>query len=347
MIAIALLTGLLPVVLLLVGMVVMDCYKLVSRRQWMGSLAWGAVAGGISWAAHWWARDRLGLAPDLLQWIAPALEETAKLVWVALLIRRGLVGFLVDAAIHGFAVGAGFAVIENLYYAVALRDTSPLLWVARGLGTAVMHGGATAMAAVLGRELTNRRESHGAGWFVPGLVLAVALHTLFNRLPLPPLLATACVILVVPAILVLIYERSEARTRRWLGKTMDRDAELLELIHTGAIAGTPIGRYLASLRQHFPGPTVADMLCLLEIHAELALRAKGLLLAREAGLDLPPDPEVEGRLGEMRFLERSIGATGRLAIAPFLAGGRDRWQVRMLESRRPSGPSAGPCASGS
>ena len=332
MMLLALLTGLLPVVLLLLGMVVMDCYKLVSRRQVLGSLAWGAVAGGISWAAHVLARDRLGVAPEMLKWIAPALEETAKLAWVALLIRRGLVGFLVDAAIHGFAVGAGFAMIENLYYAATLRDASPLLWVARGLGTAVMHGGATAIAAVLGADLAKRRDSPGVARLLPGLALAIALHTTFNRLPLPPLLMTALVILVVPAILVVVYERSEGRTRRWLGSTLDREAELLELIHSGGIAASPVGSYLDSLRHRFEGPVVADMLCLLEIHAGLAMRAKGMLLAREAGLTLPPDPDLPDRLRELRFLERSVGPTGRLAIAPFLAAGRDRWQIRLMET---------------
>jgi RsiW-degrading membrane proteinase PrsW (M82 family) len=341
MILLALLTGLLPVVLLLSGMVVMDCYKLVTRRRVMGSLAWGAAAGVISWAAHALARDRLGVPHDVLRWLAPALEESLKLAWVVVLIRRGLVGFPVDAAIHGFAIGAGFAVVENLYYAATLRDASLLLWLARGLGTAVMHGGVTAIAAVFGMDLTKRRSSRHLAWFVPGLALAVALHTLFNRLPLPPLLATACVILGVPAILVAVYELSEARTRRWLGTTMDSDAELLELIHSGAITSTPVGRYLASLRERFPGPVVADMLCLLEIHAGLAMRAKGLLLAREAGLSLPPDREVEDQLRELSFLERSIGATGRLAIAPFLPAARDRWQIHVLA---PHGPGKIPAA---
>src|SRR5439155_1248972 len=121
--------------------------------------------------------------------------------WVALLIRRRLVGFLVDAAIHGFAIGAGFALVENLYYAASLHDVSPLLWLARGLGTAVMHGGATAMAAVVGQDLAKRQASRRLVWFAPGLAFAIVVHTLFNRLPLPPLLSTACVILFVPAIL--------------------------------------------------------------------------------------------------------------------------------------------------
>jgi|SRR5262245_11919316 len=342
MIAIALLTGLLPVVLFLAGMVVMDCYKLVTRRQMLSSLAWGAIAGGLAWALQALALQPFGVRPETLRWIAPALEETAKLAWVAILIRRGLIGFPVDAAIHGFAVGAGFAVIENLYYAATLRDMSPLLWLARGLGTAVMHGGATAIAAVIGLDLTKRRPTPHPGWLVPGLLVAIVIHTLFNRLPLPPLLTTACVILVVPAILVLTYELSEARTRRWLGTTLDRESELLELIRSGTIAKTPVGRYLSSLQHRFAGAQVGDMLCLLELHAELALRAKGILLVREAGLEAPPVPELGERLRELSFLERSIGVTGRLAIAPFLAAGRDRWQIHLLEhpgsTRTPARP---------
>jgi RsiW-degrading membrane proteinase PrsW (M82 family) len=334
MIVLALATGLLPVVLLLAGMVVLDCYKLVTRRQVLGSLAWGAAAGVVAWGLHAVARFRLGVPLETLRWAAPAVEEALKLAGVALLFRRGHVGFLVDAAIHGFAVGAGFAVVENLYYALTLHDASPLLWVARGLGTAVMHGGATAIAAVIGLDLAKRRASRQAVWLLPGLLVAIALHTLFNQLPLPPLLRAASVIVAVPAILVAVYELSEAHTRAWLGVTMDRDVELLDLIHSGEITESPVGRYLTSLRERFPGGAVADMLCLLEIHAELGMRAKGVLLAREAGLELPPDPELAAHLDELRYLERSIGATGRLAIAPFLAAGRERWQLRLLESSR-------------
>jgi len=330
MIVLALATGLLPVVLLLAGMVVLDCYKLVTRRQVLGSLAWGAATGAVAWGLHAVAHFRLGVPLETLRWVAPAVEEVLKLAGVALLLRRGHLGFLVDAATHGFAVGAGFAVVENLYYAATLSDAGLLLWVARGLGTAIMHGGATAIAAVIGQVLAGRRGSNHPIWLVPGLAVAILVHTLFNQIPLPPLLRAASVIVAVPALLVLVYEVSEARTRRWLGVSMERDAELLDLIHSGVIAETPVGRYLTSLRARFPGTVVADMLCLLEIHAGLAMRAKGLLLAREAGLELPPDAELAAHLGELRFLERAIGPTGRLAIAPFLPAGRERWQVRLL-----------------
>jgi len=326
--------GLIPVVLLLCGMVVMDCYKLVPRRAVLLSVGIGAGAAVVAWALNQWALD-LGTSPAVVKgWIAPVAEEALKMAWIAILIRRGRVGFLVDAGIHGFAIGTGFAVVENLYYAGSLGGSGLLLWMARGLGTAIMHGGAAAMAGIVARDLTERHRSSALRWFLPGYALAVAVHAGFNQLPLPPLLAAACVVVVVPMILIATYELSERQTQAWLGTTFDRDLELLELIHGGQLEDTPVGRYLASLQAHFRGPVVADMLCLLEIRAELALRAKGLLIAQGAGVDLRVDPDVVARLREFRYLERSIGPTGHLALQPILGSStRWRWELRVLESR--------------
>src|SRR5262245_5470740 len=110
------------------------------------ALVAGALAAGVAYFAN---RLLLGWAHVgrvvLGRVLAPLLEEALKAVFVAWLIRTEQVGFMVDAAICGFAVGTGFGLVENLYYAGALHDLSLALWLARGLGTAVMHGSATAM----------------------------------------------------------------------------------------------------------------------------------------------------------------------------------------------------------
>jgi RsiW-degrading membrane proteinase PrsW (M82 family) len=59
------------------------------------------------------------------------------------------IGFLVDAAIFGFAVGTGFALAENLYYLRLAVDAGMGTWIVRGFGTALMHGGTTALFAVM------------------------------------------------------------------------------------------------------------------------------------------------------------------------------------------------------
>jgi RsiW-degrading membrane proteinase PrsW (M82 family) len=326
--------GFLPVVLFLIGLVAMDSYRLLRRRQVAISIAWGVVAAVVAFIVQRTLLDRAGVDPLVLRrYVAPVFEELLKSALVIGLVFRARVGFLVDAAVHGFAAGAGFALIENVWYAQALGEPNPWLWVVRGLGTAVLHGSTTAIVGIVTKGLADR-HAHSRAWVpLPGLALAIAVHSAYNHLALNPLFATAIVLLAAPVAMLGAFEMSERSTRDWVGHGLDRDADLLELIHTGAIAHSPAGEYLTSLRSRFPGPTVADMLCLLEIRLELALRVKGLLLAREAGLEPPPDPHVIANLRELRFLEHSVGPTGRLAMRPLLPEGRERWQIRLLEGR--------------
>jgi hypothetical protein len=45
------------------------------------------------------------------------------------------------------------------------------------------------------------------------------------------------------------------------------------------------------------------------------------------------DAEIDEKLEELRYLEKAIGRTGELAIAPVLhTTANDVWQLRMLES---------------
>ena len=60
------------------------------------------------------------------------------------------------------------------------------------------------------------------------------------------------------------------------------------------------------------------------------MRVKGMLLARAAGIEVKADREVLARLDELRFLEHSVGATGRLAMQPLVPEGRERWQIDLL-----------------
>lgn len=338
----ALITGILPVILFLIGLLLMDSYKLVHRRDVLSSMAAGALAAGICFGFHAFAIRVLHFEPEWIrQVVAPVLEETLKAVSVVTFIRREKVGFLVDAGIHGFAVGTGFAVVENLYYAWTLGSTSLMLWLVRGLGTAILHGSTTAVVGILSKALTERKASLGLIWFLPGFAIAVAVHTLYNHVVVNPLISTAALLIAMPLLIVAVYESSERATRDWLGVGLDSDVERLELLMSGEERHTPIGEYLEALRHRFSGPVLADLLCLLRIHLELSIRAKVVLIARAAGVDLPLDPEIQANLKELRYLEHSVGRTGRLAMMPLLRTSiRDLWQIYMLErgQREPAAP---------
>jgi protease PrsW len=101
------------------------------------------------------------------------------------------------------------------------------------------------------------------------------------------------------------------------------------------VIGSRLFSSLKSLKAGFPGEVVADMFCLLRIELELSMRAKGMLMAREAGLEVPVGSELRARLAELEYLERSIGRTGLLALKPLhVASGRDVWHRYLLEQAR-------------
>jgi RsiW-degrading membrane proteinase PrsW (M82 family) len=326
--------GILPVLAFLAALVALDSYKLVTLRVVLGVVAAGlAVAIGCYFANGYLADvTHLDFA-SYSRYVGPVVEEFGKALVVVALIRAHRVGFLVDAAILGFAAGTGFAIVENVYYQSLVPNASAGTWIVRGFGTAIMHGGCTAIFAMMALALRERLGASAAA-FLPGYLVAVALHSAYNHAWLPPMYSTLAVILVLPPLMYVVFERSEKATARWPGDGFDADAAMLESLTSGHFGDSSAGRYVASLRTRFQGPVVADLLCYLRLHSELALRAKGILMMRESGFDAPIDAPTREKLAEMRYLSDSIGATGRLALMPLLhAGHRELWQLRMLASQ--------------
>ena len=60
-------------------------------------------------------------------------------------------GYKLDAVISGFAIGAGFSVVENiLYLDLSFLNMALGTWLVRGFGTAIMHGTTLAVLAAYG-----------------------------------------------------------------------------------------------------------------------------------------------------------------------------------------------------
>ncbi|HEX6975408.1 MAG TPA: PrsW family glutamic-type intramembrane protease [Vicinamibacterales bacterium] len=326
-----------PVVCLLVMLVLMDSFKLVPSRRVAEALLAGAVTGVVALVLNQLVIQRLGVPiPLVTRLVAPIFEECLKLLFVVHVVRQRRVGFPVDAAILGFAVGTGFALVENGYYLGALQSGGPVLWLVRGFGAAVLHGAATAIAAIVSQALAARRSNPPLTVFLPGLGAAIAIHALYNQFVLPPVVATLLILTILPPLLLWIFERSERAAREWVSAGLDLDVELLQLVLSDEFNDTRLGAYLQELRSRFPGPVVADMFCLMRLELELGIRAKGMLMAREAGIDMPVDEEVLQSLAEVRYLEKSIGRTGMLALTPLqVSSDRDEWHRFLLqESRR-------------
>lgn len=325
--------GLLPVLIFLLALLYLDSYKLVSLR----TVLWVILAGALLPVAGYWIN---GYAIGLLGWdissysryAAPVIEEGLKALVMIFLFRTNRIGFLVDAAILGFAVGAGFGVVENFYYLYLASDAHIAVWVVRGFGTAIMHGGVMALFGVMAQTLTERSMKINPLLYLPGFIVAIFIHSIFNHFPGTPILTTMGTLVILPPILVVVFQKSARSMHEWLEVDFDEDALLLEQISSGEFKESKIGRFLEDLKQKFSGPVVVDMLCYLRLYTELALRAKGVLMMRENGLDTPVGERTRAKFEELHYLERSIGKTGLLAMSPFLQMTRkDLWQLYVLE----------------
>jgi RsiW-degrading membrane proteinase PrsW (M82 family) len=334
MIAIHILISLLPVVFFLTGLVLVDSYKLVRFKSVGLALSAGLLAAGAAWFVNNGLGDMLDVDPvTYSRYVAPITEESLKAFWILFVVFSDRIGFSVDAAIIGFSVGAGFAVLENLYFLSAL-DAGTQTWVVRGFGTAIMHGVATTAFAVMLRTLAHSTVRSRIIGIVVAFALAVVLHSIYNHFPFPPMISTAILIVTSPVLVMALFNQSERQTRTWLGTGFDTDQELMTLLMSGDFSASRIGQYLTSLREHFEGPIVADMLCLIRIRVELSIRAKGMLMMQEAGFSPPPDESVKAKFVELEYLEESIGKAGMMAIDPIQSwSSKDLWQLNMLSER--------------
>ena len=306
----------------LVSLNALDTYRLLTLRSIVASLIGGCAAAVISYPLNSWGFLQFGSGYALLG--GPALEECVKAVYVFVCIARHRIGFPVDAAVTGFAVGAGFSLIENLVYLYQMPSTSMLVWLVRGVGTATMHGGATAIVAIASVATFARWR-----WlaFLPSLAVGILIHIIYNSGILPPLERSAVILITLPILLMAVFRQSEKKLARWLHNKMDDDLETLNKIESGVFLESPAGIYLTSLRELFKPEVVADMFCFLRLSAELSAKAKSELMQLELGFTPEADPERADIVKEMGHLEGSIGVAGKSALAPLIsASAQDRWE---------------------
>jgi RsiW-degrading membrane proteinase PrsW (M82 family) len=125
--------GILPVAALLLALVLLDSYKLVRFQTVLVVLGAGAASALACLLLNPALQSALGLGSDsFIRFAAPLLEEAIKGTVIVVMLVRKRIGFLVDAAIFGFAVGAGFAMVENIHYTLALADPDLAIWTIRG-----------------------------------------------------------------------------------------------------------------------------------------------------------------------------------------------------------------------
>jgi RsiW-degrading membrane proteinase PrsW (M82 family) len=328
------LIALLPVVLLVVVLYRLDSHRLLGT----GFIARMFVAGGaiavLCAFVNAFAIDLLNVQFDrYTRFVGPLIEELLKASVIVYLFRTNRIGFLIDAGILGFTVGAGFSFVENIYYLTTVHDAHYGVWMVRGFGTAIMHGGATALFAIVAEVMTERHLKMNPLLYVPGLIVAFLVHSVFNHFPVSPILAAAVTLLILPTILFLLFERNQTTIHNFLEMDFAAHRRLLKQIRHGEFSGCEAGRFLKDMKDKLAGPVAEEMIQYFCLHTELVLSAESILLAREQGVEMEVGREIEAKLRAMHELERHIGRAGLRALRPHLQfTAKDMWEVHLLET---------------
>lgn len=330
-----------PVVVLLVVFDRLDAFNLISAREIAFMLIAGGALAALSFFANWRVMDGFPIGFSAYsRYVSPVIEESLKAAPLILLFAQNRIGFKVDAAIAGFAVGAGFSVIENIWYLFTITDANVTAWLVRGFGTAIMHGGATAIFAIISHEMTERQAEGSAAHyrfnpllFVPGLVVAIVIHSVFNHFPHQPLVIMALTLLLAPATIFLALIGSDRATQQWL--TTDRLAheKMLADIRAGAFAETPRGQAINSIVSRL-GEKAPDASAYVELKTELVLRAEELIHTAQSGQPAVITAEDKAKFAKLETLELTLGQTTLAALAAPLGFTRnDLWELSRLHAR--------------
>ena len=313
-------------------------YRLDSHRL-LGShfitrvfIAGGAAALACSWF-NALMLDMAGLEfTRYTRYVAPIIEETLKALILVYLFRSHRIGFLIDAGIIGFTVGAGFSLVENIHYLSQAHDAHYGVWLVRGFGTAIMHGGSTALFAIVAETLTERHLKMNPALYLPGLLLAIVLHSIFNHFPVSPILSTVVTLLILPTILFVLFERNETTIHNFLELDFASHRKLLNQIRHGEFSGCEAGRFLQDMKNKLKGPVADEMVEYFCLHTELVLSAESILLAREQDIDVEIGEEIRKNLQKMHLLEAHIGRSGLRALRAHLDfTAKDMWEIHLLE----------------
>jgi hypothetical protein len=302
----------------------------------------GAGLAAVSYISNGHVMDGLPIGfTDYSRYVAPVIEETLKALVIVGLFATDRVGFKLDAAIAGFAVGAGFSMFENGYLLTLFPGANLGVWLVRGFGTAVMHGGATALFAVITHEFSEHQAHHNGvhtklyPWvFLPGLLVAIAVHSAFNHLPGDPLLAMLGAMVLIPLTLLAVFAKGGATAHHWLEDDRDRHAEILADMRAGRFEDTEDGRALAALAQRFPPRIAREAREWIELQLALVLRAEEVLLAHERGERPEVGAAEHADFQRLDALARDMGRAARHALEPHLHFSRnDLYELRMLRHR--------------
>lgn len=334
--------ALLPVLALLAVFIWLDAFDLMNSREIALLLFAGAVGAVAAWPLAGRFLDTLPIGySNYSRFVAPWIEEAIKAAIIIILFRMNRIGYKLDAVISGFAIGAGFSVVENIIYLVRFPDYGTGTWLVRGFGTAIMHGTTLAVLAAIAHEFAERETREAAAdfdfslmWFVPGYGAAVALHTAFNQFPDRPLIAMLGAAIIGPIALIGVLHMGSAEAQRWLAAECAEHRDQVEALRSGRWPQGPSGKKIAALASRVDPESGRRIRRYWELQAWLVAEAEETMIEEAEGDAEYDAGQVRAAFDELDGLRRALGRSTFAALSALLPFSRnDLWEVSELRQR--------------
>ncbi len=336
--------ALVPVLLLLAVFVWLDTFKLMSLSEILVLLGLGGLAAIAAYPVSGQMLDTLPIGfSNYSRFFAPWVEEAIKGAVIIALFCFNRIGYKLDAVISGFAAGAGFSFVENIFYLTIFPEYGAGTWLVRGLGTAVMHGTALAIFAAIAHEFAERETREAAGdfkfnllWFLPGYVVAVALHMAFNQFPEQPMVAMLGASVVAPVAILGIFHFGTSEAEKWLVAEKAQHRAELDALRAGRWPEGSAGRRIEAFAGRLDEQAAKRVRRYWELQAWLVVEAEAMMLEEAAGDMSLDEAEVRSALAELEGLKRALGKSIFAALDALLPFSRnDYWEVSELKARLP------------
>jgi hypothetical protein len=194
-----------------------------------------------------------------------------------------------------------------------------------------MHGGATALFAMLGQALTPKMRRGSLVRFLPGLAAAFALHAVFNRFLAYPVASTIVMLIGLAAALGFILSRNRRSIEQVLATDFEAHCKLHHDILWGHFTEGDVASLLESLEVPFNSEELPRIARYIRLHTKLIIYTEALLRARERGGLVQVDETVVEMLDEFRAVEASVGQAARFALNRHLHFSRsESFKLHML-----------------
>ena len=330
--------ALLPVLVMAMVFAWLDVFKLMSPWEMIGCLLLGMAVALIAWPISGRMLDTLPIGYSFYsRMVAPWIEEALKGLALALLFATNRIGFKTDAIICGFTIGAGFSVIENIFYLARFPELTTAVWMVRGLGTAVMHGATAAILATVVHELCERSlRKQGGGRFnpvglIPGYIAAGLTHLLFNQFPDHPMEVMIATLVVAPIVLIGLMRFGEGETHRWLIEESESHRAWLEQWRAGGFPSDASGQKIAALAGRSNPAEAALIRDYCTLKTELVLTAEEELMDRDRTLEEGEAERLRAKFAALAGIEKQIGRTGLATLRTLLPFSQnDEWELSEL-----------------